>query len=166
MKRIIRGLICSMIMMALLIPASAFAYTDDYSDGEWQDSILSEAEFNDIISENGGVKSNSSGLITRYNIAVSKSSGKLSIVGLTVGRAEVVKCGFTKVIVQRRTSSNGSWTEYKKYTSLYYNSSAYALSKTLSVPSGYQYRVICTHYAKKNMLNTQKIDNTSNIVSF
>ncbi|MBQ6018626.1 MAG: hypothetical protein IJL26_00470 [Clostridia bacterium] len=40
------------------------------------------------------------------------------------------------------------------------------ISKSLTVTSGYQYRVTCTHYAKKSLLSTQKINNTSNTVTF
>ena len=30
----------------------------------------------------------------------------------------------------------------------------------------YQYRVTCVHYAKKNFLSVQKIDNVSNVIQF
>ena len=56
-------------------------------------------------------------------------------------------------------------TDYKTYDDLYTDGHTYILSKSIAVASGYQYRVTCTHYAKKNLFSTQKINNVSNVVT-
>ncbi|MDE5995816.1 MAG: hypothetical protein K2G56_02750 [Eubacterium sp.] len=103
------------------------------------------------------------GLITTYVISAGKSGKNLIIAGKTNCIADVKKCGFTKVTIQVRFNSSSPWSTYKTYTDLYVDSSVYNLSKTIAVQSG-QYRIVCTHYAKKSLLSTEKIDNTSNTV--
>lgn len=56
--------------------------------------------------------------------------------------------------------------EHTKYGNVYFDSYAATIIRNLPVDPGYQYRVTCKHYAKKNILNTQTISNTSNIVTF
>ena len=85
---------------------------------------------------------------------------------MTTGTTEVVKSGFKEVVVQRRASSSASWTDYITYEDIYWDEIACNLAKTLTVPTGYQYRVTCVHYAKKNFLSVQKLDNESNIIQF
>ena len=127
---------------------------------------LSQEEFNSVLANNpnNDITTYTTGLIIEYSIAIQKSGNTLTIVGKTNCVSEVVKCGFKEVKIQQRTSNSASWSDYKTYTDLYADSSVYTLTKSLTVSSGYQYRVVCTHYAKKSLLSTQKIDNTSNIV--
>ena len=106
------------------------------------------------------------GLINLYSIGISKNGNTLIIAGQTVGATGVIKCGFTKVTIQRRKDSSSSWTDYKIYEDLYVDGGTYPLAKSYIVISGYEYRVTCTHYAKKNLLSVQKIDNTSNTIKF
>jgi hypothetical protein len=106
----------------------------------------------------------SSGLILSYGIAVSKSGSNLLIAGKTICDLDIIKCGFTVVTIKRRTSSSASWTTYKTYEDLYNSTSSYTLAKSIAVPTGYQYRVYCTHYAKKSLISTEKINNSSNII--
>lgn len=163
MKKYSKFISCILLVILLLTPTLAFANTENTND--WQDLKLSDEEFNNIIASNPMPSFRTSGLIVSYNIALSKSGSTLIIVGQTTGINEIVKCGFTKVSIQKRASSNSSWSNYATYDDLYSNSNSYRLSKSISVSSGYQYRISCTHYAKKNLLSTQKIDNISNIVS-
>lgn len=108
-----------------------------------------------------------SGLIYHYNLAASKkNSTTLEIEGDTSCDPVVVKCGFKNLKVQRRINSSSSWSDYYDYGNVYYDSCAAAIGRDLPVDPGYQYRIICKHYAKKNILNTQTISNTSNIVTF
>ena len=125
-------------------------------------------EFEEILSNNpdNQITPLSSDLINRHSIAIQKNGNCLIIAGTTYGSSEVSKCGFTKVSIQRRSNSSASWSNYQTYSDLYNNSHQYILSKSISVPSGYQYRVTCTHYAKKNLVSTQKINGTSNILTF
>ena len=108
-----------------------------------------------------------SGLILEFNLKVSKkNSTTLQIDGFTICDPIVVKCGFKSLKVQRKLNSSSSWSDYYDYGNDYVNTWAYTILKELSVDPGYQYRVTCKHYAKKNILNTQTISNTSNIVTF
>ena len=45
------------------------------------------------------------------------------------------------------------------------NSMFAAFAGAVSVAAGYQYRISCKHYAKKSLLVTQNISNTSNVVN-
>ena len=108
-----------------------------------------------------------SGLIYQFNLAAAKeSSTKLYIEGFTDCDPVVVKCGFKNLKVQRRANSSSSWSDFYNYGNVYEDTDYAIISRTITVDPGYQYRVTCKHYAKKNILNTQTISNTSNIVTF
>ena len=114
-----------------------------------------------------GISPYSTGLISGCDIRIAKQgSTTLLISGYTNGSSEVVKCGFTKVVIQRKKSSSTSWSNYKTYKDLYSNSTKYKLSKSITVEKGYQYRVTATHYAKKSLLSTKKIDSTTGSLTF
>ncbi len=106
-----------------------------------------------------------SGLIYAYGLQLSKSGTTLKIEGETHGTTEVVTCGFKNLTIERRKSSSDSWTDYYEYGNVYRDATSSFLETTLSVASGYQYRITCKHYAKKSLLLTQSISNTSNIVT-
>lgn len=109
--------------------------------------------------------SRATGLINSYSLSLSSTGTTLNIYGLTNGSTEVIKCGFKNLIIQRRLSSNYSWEEYYDYGNIYIDGSGASLNTKLVVESGYQYRISCKHYAKKNILSVQTIANTSNIVT-
>jgi hypothetical protein len=148
-----------------IFQTSFVALADDEPD--WEDATWTQEEFDDILSQNpeNQISTLTSGLINTYSIAVSSSGSNLLVGGKTICSLGVVKCGFSVVTIKRRKSSTSSWTTYKTYEDLYLNNSAYTLAKTISVPTGYQYRVYCTHYAKKSLFSTEKIENTSNVVA-
>lgn len=91
-------------------------------------------------------------LIADKSLKLSKTSSGLIITAKTVGSAEVEKCGFTYIKLQRLVS--GSWTDYTTYCyyDQYSESTIKAFSKTISPAKGYTYRVICEHYAEKSKL--------------
>lgn len=168
MKKVLKLMVISFLLFIFLVPYTAFAEIGG-TDAEWQDIALSEEEFNAILENNpdNSITPYTSGLITLYRIAISKSgTNNLIIAGQTNCSTGVVRSGFTVVTIQQRKNSSSSWSEYKSYTDLYTDSRVYNLSKTIAVPSGYQYRVTCKHYAKKNIFSTEKISNTSNTVTF
>lgn len=167
MKKFFMSAIIFTLLLSFLLPTVAFA-ADGSQPEEWQDISLTEQEMEDILSlnPNNDISTYATNLINRYNIAIDKNGSNLIIVGSTIGTYEVKKSGFKEVVIQQRKSSSDSWSTYTKYTNLYIDVSSYTLSKSLTVPSGYQYRVTCIHYAKKNLLSTQKISNTSNTVTF
>lgn len=166
MKKIIRVFILSCLIVTCFIPNVAYASVGASQLG-WQDVTLTDEEFNVILAlnPNNEIAPYATGLITKKNIAISKNGNTLTIAGETQGSASVTKCGFKEVTIQRRKNASSSWSDYQTYKDLYRESTSYKLTKIVTVPSGYQYRVTCTHYAKKNIFSTQKIDNTSNIVT-
>ncbi|MBR4050036.1 MAG: hypothetical protein IKK09_06025 [Clostridia bacterium] len=158
--------VVSVIMIIVTIVPTAFAEVP-----EWQDLILTEEEFNAILANNTihtvDEDTRATGLIAAYAMAISKSgTNTLNISGLTTGTTVVVKSGFKEVVVQRRANSSSSWMDYVTYKDIYIDEFAYVLTKSLTVPTGYQYRVTCVHYAKKNFFSVQKIDNVSNVITF
>ncbi len=111
-------------------------------------------------------QSRATGLITDYSLGIAKSGNTLKISGYTYGSSVVTKCGFTEVVVQRRADSNSSWSDYLTYEDLYSSSNSYTLTKSITVASGYQYRVTATHYAKKSLFSTEKITGTTGTLTF
>lgn len=166
MKKLFMSAVIFILLLSMLLPTVAFA-ADSSQPEEWQDITLTEQEIEDILALNpdNGISTYASDLITAYYIGISKNGNTLIVVGKTYAIPEVKKCGFKEVVIQQRKSSSDSWSTYTKYTDLYIDVSSYTLSKSLTVPSGYQYRVTCIHYAKKNFFSVQKISNVSNIVT-
>lgn len=109
--------------------------------------------------------SRASGLILSYGLSLTKTGNSLYLEGRTNCTGEVVKCGFKDLTVQRRATSSDSWEDYYEYGNVYAEATAAFLSTTLAVESGYQYRIYCKHYAKKNIFSVETISNTSNIVT-
>ena len=168
MKKALFSIVSLVMVMFTLVP-TAFAQNEQLP--EWQDMVLTQEEFNAILANNtvytADEDTRATGLISLYAIAISKSgTNTLNIAGKTTGTTEVVKSGFKEIVVQRRTSSSASWTDYYTYEDVYINEPAYTIGKSLTVPTGYQYRVTCIHYAKKNIFSVQKIDNVSNVIQF
>ena len=124
-------------------------------------SLTTEA---DMI-ESGENNTRVNGLITSYGLSLEKTGTTLKIYGQTLCAPDVVKCGFKNLVIQRRASSSDSWKDYYDYGNAYVDGSVASLATTLSVASGYQYRISCEHYAKKSLLVTQTIANTSGIVT-
>lgn len=162
MKKIISIVIATIITITCMIPLTAFA-ADNLKD----DSYFTQEEFEALEHTYAiSVTPYSTGLITDKNLGIAKDGTILKITGLTKGSNDVVKCGFTKVVVQRKTASATSWSNYKTYNDLYSESNRYNLSKSLTVEKGYQYRVTATHYAKKSLFSTQKIEATTGYLTF
>ncbi|MBQ3602728.1 MAG: hypothetical protein IJA02_02685 [Clostridia bacterium] len=103
----------------------------------------------------------STGLIVSKSLKLSKTSNGLIITATTVGNADVKKCGFTYIKLQRLI--NGTWTDYTTYCyyDQYSESTSKTFSKTITAPTGYTYRVICEHYAEKTKLLIFKETETS-----
>lgn len=165
MKKAISKLLAIVLSVLFVFQASFTALANDEPD--WQDANWTQEEFDEIYYQNpnNSVSTFASGLIMVYGISISVTGTTLSIAGRTLCNPEVQKCGFTVVTIKRRTSSSASWTTYKTYEDLYNNAAGYILSKTITVPTGYQYRVYCTHYARKSIFTREKIDNASNVIA-
>lgn len=165
MKKSISKLLAIIMAILFVLSANVTAFADNEPD--WQDIALTQDEFNDILYQNTDNQINmlASGLIATYSIGLSANGTNLLIAGQTICSPSVVKSGFTIVTIKRRASSSASWTTYKTYEDLYRSAPSYVLSKSITVSSGYQYRVYCTHYAKKSIFSTEKITNSSNIIT-
>ena len=79
---------------------------------------------------------------------VRAGTGKIGAGGNTVGLKTVSKIT-VNVTVERLL--NGKWAYYTSWTETNYNSVYVSSSKTLSVPTGYYYRVYCIHYANSDV---------------
>lgn len=75
-------------------------------------------------------------------------TGKIVASGKTVGQTTVSKIS---VIVRVEKLVNGSWQAYTTWSATNYNSAYVSTSKTLSVPTGYYYRVYSTHTANSDI---------------
>lgn len=106
-----------------------------------------------------------SGLILIYGLEISVAGTTLKIRGETYCNDEVVKSGFKNLVVQRKKTTSTTWSDYYDYGDIYSDTYSTSINTTLAVASGYEYRVTCKHYAKKSLLVTQSISNTSNIVT-
>ena len=170
MKKFLRSVFIVCLAFAMLVPTAFAAETEKVP--QWYDVQLTDEEITTILALNPnnptGANDNTraSDLIHFYSIGISKDGNTLYVVGKTTGTTQVVKAGFKEVVIQRRANSSASWSDYITYEDLYWDEFAYVLSKSLTVPSGYQYRVTCVHYAKKNIFSVQKINNVSNILTF
>ena len=152
----------AVIMMFSFFAFDTFAVSETEEAPSVIDFTLSSADENleDV------VESRASGLILSYALSISKSGTSIKIIGLTNCVSTVVKCGFKNLTVERRKNSSSSWSDYYEYGNVYRESTGASLSTTLSVASGYQYRVTCKHYAKKSLLSTETLSNSSNIMAF
>lgn len=162
MKKYLSIILSAVIAITCLTPFTAFAEDNTEYDTEFTQAEFESLEHIYAVS----VQPYSSGLITNHRLGIAKSGNNLLITGYTQGSSSVVKSGFKKIIVQRRSSSSASWSNYKIFEDLYSESNYYKLSKSVPVNKGYQYRVTATHYAKKSLLSTQKIDATTGSLSF
>lgn len=168
MKKFLRSVFMLCLAFVMLVPTTFAAEADT---PQWQDAALTDEEIAAILALNPNnpttnTNTRASDLISFYSIAINKNGNTLYVVGKTTGTVEAVRTGFKEVVIQRRASSSASWSDYITYEDLYIDEVGYNLAKSLTVPSGYQYRVTCVHYAKKNIFSVQKIDNVSNILTF
>lgn len=162
MKKYLSIILSVVIAITCVIPITAFAKENTEYDNNFTQLEFESLEHTYAVS----VQPYSSDLITNHRLGIAKNSNNLLISGYTQGNSEIVKCGFTKVIIQRRASSSASWSNYKIFDDLYSDSDYYKLSKTVPVDKGYQYRVTATHYAKKSLFSTQKVNATTGYLSF
>ncbi len=169
MKKFLRSIFALCLAFIMLVPT---AFASEADTPQWYDVQLTDEEIAAIfaLNPNNPANNNDSGrasnLISFYSIGISKDGNTLYVVGKTSGTTQVVLTGFKEVVIQRRANSSASWSDYITYEDLYIAEVGYNLAKAITVPSGYQYRVTCIHYAKKNIFSVQKIDNVSNILTF
>ena len=145
-----KKVLCLIIAMFMMLPVNAYA-------------MENKVEINEPVTMSDEDMARISGLITSYSIKLSKNGSTLKVVANTTCVTDVTKCGLKELVIQKRTSTS-VWENYIVFYDLYSNSSAHSYSNSYTVPSNYQYRATCKHYAKKSLLNTDTKDNTSNTV--
>lgn len=164
MKNKVKKIFMLCLSLFMMIPSTAYA-SDDITDVS--KSALSDEEIERIVApyEKDYSTASTAGLIDMYVIAVEKSGSYLLVAAKTVCGIDVVKCGYTEIRIQRRQSNRNSWSDYIVYEDLYRDSSSYVFGSKIRPQSGYQYRATCIHYAKKSIFSTEKINDSSNIVT-
>ena len=165
MKKIISIILIVIALLTCVIPTTALA-----ANNTEDDIYFTQEEFhalNPIYAEYEEISNaRATGLIIRKNLAIAKNGSSLVISGYTYGSSDVIKCGFEEVVIQRRASTSASWSDYKTYEDLYSESAKYTLNKSLTIATGYQYRVTAIHYAKKSLFSTQKIEVATGYLTF
>lgn len=160
MKRTISILLSVIMMVSFFAIDSTAIYDEGVAP---QVLTFNVADLTDI--DVPGNNTRVTGLILSYGLSVTVSGNTLNIDGSTHGTPEVVRSGFKDLTVECRKNSTYSWEDYHEYGNVYYDVSATGISTTLTVTKGFQYRVTCKHYAKKNLLLVETIENSSNIVN-
>lgn len=168
MKKFFKTALIVALCMITAFPFNSFAV--DGEKVQWYDIDLTENEIQRILDLNpqNNASSRATGLIIAYNVGIDKSSTgtKLNLVAKITCDLDVVKCGFKKILIQRRTNANVAWSTCFTFEDLYDDCPSYTIARQIAVSTGYQYRAVCTFYAKKNILSTQKIELTSNVVTY
>ena len=110
------------------------------------------------------------GLISGYNLSISKSGNTLYINADTYAFSIMKTIGFKDIVVEYSSNAN-DWYTYDDDIPSQTTSNAYSYSLvnfSIPVENGYYYRVTLTHYAKETgwiFGNSQSVPNTSNVVS-
>lgn len=166
MKKFFKTALIVALCLITVLPINSFAA--DSEKVQWYGIDLSENEIQRILDLNpqNNTATRASDLILLYNVGIDKDGTNLNLVAKLVCDLDVVKCGFKKIVIQRRVTTSSAWSNYLTYEDLYDDCSDYLIARQVAVTGGYQYRAVCTFYAKKNILSTQKIELASNIVTF
>ncbi len=165
MKKLFKTVLIVIMCMVSVLPMKSFAADEEKI--LCHDAVFSEERIQEILALNpqDELSTRATDLILTYNIAIAKNGSYIDMVAKMFCDNDVVKCGFKKLVLQKRATTSSAWVNCLTLEDLYDDSFAYSVGRTFSVPSGYQYRVVCTFYAKKSLLVTQKIEHPSNVVT-
>lgn len=118
-----------------------------------QDNVTDEQEFSclltseDAIIGKMGMQTRGAYLLNGVSVIKEAGAGKIAAGGTTTATQN---CAVSvNVIVERL--SGGSWTRVTSWTGSLASSVSVSSSKTLSVGTGYYYRVRCVHYAASDV---------------
>ena len=162
MKKI-KSVLIIILCFISIFSFQAFAF--EKNDIEVSDIVLTQSEMNEILTLGNTYISDerASGLIFSATAAINNDYKLLQFVGTMICTPEVVKCGFEDIVVQRRSSSSAAWTHYYTFDDSYGDTNAHTVIKAVTTNTGYEYRVTCTLYAKKNIFSVERRDMVSNI---
>ncbi len=166
MKRIIKSTLVLTLCLISLFNVHAFAL--EKNDIEVQDIFLSQDEINEILAKGNTYTApeRATGLILDGAFSINNDYKLLQFVALMDCGTEVVRCGFEDIIVQRRASSSDSWSFYYQFDDDIVDYCSHSTIKAVTTVKGYEYRVICTLYAKKNFFSVQRINVETNIIAW
>lgn len=106
MKKVLKNIFIVCLSFVMMMPFTAYA---EETTPELRDITLTQEELDDILSpyvvDNSMART--TGLINLYGIAIQRNGTKLRIAGKTYCVPDVVKCGFTEIVIQRRSSKIG-----------------------------------------------------------
>lgn len=138
-KRVVALLLALLFSVTGMIAGEGKVYAED----SVQDVEMSAVWTEDALV--GYAESQTWGVYLLQGISVINNAGggKIGCGGITEA---AVKCKVScSAIVEKKV--NGSWTRVTSWTTTNTNAYSATVSKTLSVASGYYYRVRCLHYA-------------------
>lgn len=165
MQKRIKATFIMILCFISVFSFQAFALENDL---EVSNIVLSQEEINEILALGNTYTSDerATGLIISATAAINDDYKLLQFVGTINCMYYVVKCGFEDIVVQRRASSSSSWTDYYTFDDSYEESNTHTVIKAVTTNTGYEYRVTCTLYAKKNIFSVERIDMVSNIMAW
>lgn len=138
-KRVVALLLALMFSVTGIIAGDGKVYAEDSA----QDVELSEIWTEDALI--GYAVSQTRGVYLAEGVSIINDAGgrKIGCGGIT---SAAVRCKVSvNTVVEKKVS--GSWTRVTSWSCTNTNALTASVSKTLSVGSGYQYRVRSTHYA-------------------
>lgn len=166
MKKKIKAVFIVVFCFVSVFSSQAFAL--EKNEIEVNNIVLSQDEINEILALGNtyAPEERATGLILRATAAIDNDHKLLQFVGTIGCRPEVVKCGYEDIIVQRRASSSSSWSHYYTFDDSLEESNTHTAVKAVTTVTGYEYRVTCTLYAKKNIFSVERIDMETNIIAW
>lgn len=138
-KRVVASLLALLFAVTGIVAGDGMVYAEE----SVQDVLLSEIWTEDALVGYGQAQTWGVYLSQGISIINDAGGGKIGCGGITNAAR---RCKVTvNAVVEKKV--NGSWTRVTSWTVTNTNALSASISKTLSVGSGYYYRVRCTHYA-------------------
>ncbi len=166
MRKRLKSVFILVLCFICIYSFQSFAF--EKNDIEVSNIVLSQEEINEILALGNTYtpEERATGMIISATAAINDNYKLLQFVGTILCKPEVVKCGFENIVVQRRVSSSSSWTHYYTFDDSLEESNAHTAIKAVTTNTGYEYRVVCNLYAKKNIFSVERIDMVSNIMAW
>lgn len=118
----------------------------------------------DIVNFDSENSTRVTGLIDSYYIGIARHGDYMHLVAKVYCAADVVKCGFKEIVIYRRVTGTTNWSIVTTIEDEYIDDCTHIYTREFSILPNFDYRATCIHYAKKNILMTQTIDDYSNVI--
>ena len=142
-----KRVVASLLMLLITISGMVSGEQKVYAEESLQDVELSEILTEDALIGYGQTQTWGVYLSQGISIINDAGGGKIGWGGVT-NAATRCKVGVAAIVEKK---VNGSWTRVTSSTVTNNNALTASISKTLSVGSGYYYRVRCTHSANSDV---------------